>query len=88
MIGNPENVGLLMDVPLSIRVEIGKCKKMIKEINSFGIGTIVTLDKVNGELVDVLVNDKIVARGEIVVIDDTYGVRVTSIVHPVPPMAQ
>jgi flagellar motor switch protein FliN/FliY len=63
-------------------VELGKSKKYIREIVDFNIGTIIVLDKMAGELVDVVVNGKLIARGEVVVIDENYGVRITDIVSP------
>jgi flagellar motor switch protein FliN/FliY len=77
-----ENMNLLMDVPLSVTVELGKSKKFIKEIIDFNIGTVVVLDKMAGELVDVVVNGKLIAKGEVVVIDENYGVRITDIISP------
>ncbi|MCL2084612.1 MAG: flagellar motor switch protein FliN, partial [Oscillospiraceae bacterium] len=77
-----ENLDILMDVPLSVSVELGKSSKHIKEILDFNIGTIVVLDKMAGELVDIVVNGKLIAKGEVVVIDDNYGARITDIVSP------
>ena len=77
-----ENMDLLMDVPLTVSVELGKSSKFIKEILDFNIGTIVVLDKMAGELVDIVVNGKLIAKGEVVVIDDNYGTRITDIVSP------
>lgn len=77
-----ENMELLMDVPLSVSVELGKSRKYIKEIVDFNIGSIIVLDKMAGELVDVVVNGKLIAKGEVVVIDENYGVRITDIVSP------
>ncbi|MCE5236250.1 MAG: flagellar motor switch phosphatase FliY [Clostridiaceae bacterium] len=75
-----DNIGLIMDVPLQVTVELGKCRKSIKEILGFNLGSVVVLDRLAGEMVDVLVNGKLFARGEVVVIDDNYGVRITEIV--------
>ena len=80
--GLGENMDLLLDVPLSVSVEIGKSKKYIKDILDFNTGTIVVLDKMAGELVDVVVNGKLIAQGEVVIIDDNYGCRITDIVSP------
>ncbi|MCL2082099.1 MAG: flagellar motor switch phosphatase FliY [Oscillospiraceae bacterium] len=77
-----ENLDMLMDVPLSISVELGKSRKFIKEILDFNVGTIVVLDKMAGDLVDVVVNGKLIAQGEVVVIDDSYGCRITDVVSP------
>lgn len=76
----PENIDLIMDVPLEVTVELGRANKSIKEILDFSPGTIVELDKLAGEPVDVLVNGKLVARGEVVVIEESFGIRVTEIV--------
>ena len=77
-----ENIGLIMDVPLQVTVELGRATKMIREILEFGPGSIVELDKLAGEPVDILVNGKHIAKGEVVVIDENFGVRITDIVHP------
>ena len=75
-----ENIDLIMDVPLEVTVELGRTKKSIKEILEFSPGTIVELDKIAGEPIDVLVNGKMVAKGEVVVIEESFGVRITDIV--------
>ena len=75
-----ENIDLIMDVPLEVTVELGRTKKSIKEILEFSPGTIVELDKIAGEPIDVLVNGKMVAKGEVVVIEESFGIRVTDIV--------
>lgn len=77
-----ENIDLIMDVPLQVTVELGSCKKSIKEILGFTVGSVVVLDKLAGEMVDVMVNGKLFAVGEVVVIDDSYGVRLTDIISP------
>ncbi len=76
------NIGLLMDVYMEMTVELGRTKKLIKEILGMGEGTIIELDKLAGEPVDILVNHKLIAKGEVVVIDENFGVRVTEIVSP------
>ena len=75
-----ENIGLIMDVPLGVTVELGRTTKAISEILDFAPGTIIELDKIAGEPVDVLVNGKFVAKGEVVVIEESFGVRVTEII--------
>ena len=77
-----KNIGLLMDVPLQITVELGRTTKKIREILEFGQGSIIELDKLAGEPVDILVNGKSIAKGEVVVIDESFGVRITDIIHP------
>ena len=75
-----ENIDLIMDVPLEVTVELGRTTKSIKEILEFAPGTIVELNKIAGELIDVLVNGKYVAKGEVVVIEESFGVKITEIV--------
>lgn len=75
-----ESIELIMDVPLEITVELGRTKKLIKDILEFGPGTILELDKLAGEPVDIMVNGKYIAKGEVVVIDESFGVRITDIV--------
>ncbi|MBO4705315.1 MAG: flagellar motor switch protein FliN [Spirochaetaceae bacterium] len=77
-----QNIGLIMDVYMEITVELGRTKKLIKDILGMGEGTIIELDKLAGEPVDILVNHKQIARGEVVVIDENFGVRVTEILSP------
>lgn len=74
-----ENIDLIMDVPLEVSVELGRTNKSIKEILDFSPGTIVELNKLAGEPVDVLVNGKFVAKGEVVVIEESFGIRITDI---------
>ena len=76
------NIGLIMDVYMEMTVELGRTRKMIKEILSMGEGHIIELDKLAGEPVDILVNHKPIAKGEVVVIDENFGVRVTEILSP------
>jgi len=76
------NINLLMDVNMELTVELGRTKKSIKEILGMGEGTVIELDKLAGEPVDILVNGKLIARGEVVVIDENFGVRVTEIINP------
>lgn len=74
------NLDLLMDIPLKVTVELGRTKRTVKEILELSSGSIVELDKLAGEPVDILVNQKLIAKGEVVVIDENFGVRVTDIV--------
>ena len=80
--GEAGNINLIMDVSMEMTVELGRTKKQIKEILSMGEGTIIELDKLAGEPVDILVNHKAIAKGEVVVIDENFGVRVTEILAP------
>lgn len=75
-----ENIDLIIDVPLEVTVELGRVSKSIKDILDFAPGTIVELNKIAGEAVDVLVNGKYVAKGEVVVIEENFGVRITEII--------
>ncbi|WP_287387886.1 flagellar motor switch phosphatase FliY [Lachnospira sp.] len=75
-----ENIGLIMDVPLEVTVELGRTSKSIKDILDFAPGTIIELNKIAGEPVDILVNGKYVAKGEVVVIEESFGVRITEII--------
>ncbi len=75
-----ENIDLIMDVPLEVTVELGRTTKSIQEILDFAPGTIIELDKIAGEPIDVLVNGKYVAKGEVVVIEESFGVRITEII--------
>ena len=76
-----ENIELIKDVPLEVTVELGRTQKSISDILDFAPGTIIELDKIAGEPVDVLVNGKLVAKGEVVVIEENFGVRVTEIIN-------
>ncbi|MBO5425902.1 MAG: flagellar motor switch phosphatase FliY [Lachnospiraceae bacterium] len=75
-----ENIELIMDVPLEVSVVLGRTRKSIKEILEFGPGTIIELDKLAGEPIDVMVNQKLVAKGEVVVIEESFGIRITEII--------
>lgn len=77
------NIALIMDVPLQVTVELGRTRKLIREILELSPGSVVELDKLAGEPVDILVNGKLIAKGEVVVIDENFGVRVTDIVSPI-----
>lgn len=77
-----KNISLIMDLPLQVTVELGRTQKLIRDILEFGSGSIIELDKLAGEPVDILVNGKAIAKGEVVVIDESFGVRITDIIHP------
>ena len=77
-----ENMDILMDVSLEVSVELGRTSRKIKEILEFGPGSIIELNRLVGEPVDVLVNGKFVATGEVVVIDENFGIRITDIINP------
>ena len=80
-IAQQENIGLIMDVPLDVSVELGRTSKLIHDILEFAPGTIIELNKIAGEPIDVLVNGKYVAKGEVVVIEESFGVRITEIIN-------
>ena len=82
--GDPllNKIDMIQDVPMKVTVELGKTKKKIKDILDFNTGFVIVLDKIAGEAVDILVNGKSVGKGEVVVIDDNYGVRITEINLP------
>ncbi len=77
------NLGLLMDIPLQVSVELGRTKKMIKDILELSSGSIIELDKLAGEPVDIYANNKLIAKGEVVVIDENFGVRITDIISQI-----
>ncbi len=79
---NEANIGLILDVPLQVTVELGRTKKTIKEILDLATGSIVELDKLAGEPVEIQVNGHFLAKGEVVVIDENFGVRITEIATP------
>jgi len=76
----PSSIDLLRDVPLTVNVELGRTRKLVKEILKLNIGSIIPLDKEAGEPVDILVNNKVIAKGEVVEIEGNYGVRITELV--------
>ena len=76
-----ENLDLIMEVPLQVTVEIGRTRRKVQDILSFAKGSLVVLDKLAGDQVDLFVNGKCIARGDVVVIDDNFGVRITEIVQ-------
>ena len=78
----PENLDLILDVPLQVSVELGKAKKTIRDIMNLGPGAVIELDRVAGEPVDMIVNGKLIAKCEVVVINETFGIRITDIVQP------
>lgn len=77
---NDRRLELLLDVPLQVTVELGRTRMTIQELLSLGPGSVMELDKVAGEPLDIVVNDRLVARGEAVVVNDKFGIRITDIV--------
>ncbi len=80
--GNGSNLDLLMDVSLDVSVEIGRTQKSVQEVLSLNIGSVIELNKLSGEPVDLLVNGKMIAKAEVVIIDENFGIRITEIVKP------
>lgn len=80
---NESNLGLLMDIPLQVSVELGRTKKVIKDILELSSGSIIELDKLAGEPVNIYANNKLIAKGEVVVIDENFGVRITDIISQI-----
>ena len=78
----PLDLDFILDIPLSVKVEVGRTQMMIQELLQLGKGSVVELNKLLGEPFEVLVNDKLVARGEVVVVNDRFGVRLTDIISP------
>jgi flagellar motor switch protein FliN len=78
----PANIDILMDVSLKVSVELGRATLTVRETLNLSPGHVVELDKLAGDPVDVLVNGRLIARGEVVVVDDQFGVRITEIVSP------
>lgn len=79
---NARRLALLLDVNLDISVELGRARMSIQELLGLGPGSVIELDKLAGEPLDILVNDRLIARGEAVVMNDKFGVRITDIVNP------
>jgi flagellar motor switch protein FliN/FliY len=77
-----KNINLIMDVPLEVTVELGRTQKLIRDVLELSPGSVIELEKLAGEPVDILVNGKRIAKGEVVVIDENFAVRITDIVHP------
>jgi flagellar motor switch protein FliN/FliY len=80
--GTPRTLDLLLDVPLDLSVELGRARMSIQDLLNLSPGSVIELDKVAGEPLDFMVNGRLVARGEAVVVNDKFGVRITDIVSP------
>ncbi len=76
------NLDLILDIPLKVTVELGRTKMLVSELLNLGQGSVIELNKLAGEPMEVLVNDKLVARGEAVVVNEKFGVRLTDIISP------
>tara|TARA_Y100001960_G_scaffold196927_1_gene206081 strand:+ start:162 stop:536 length:375 start_codon:yes stop_codon:yes gene_type:complete len=81
--GKTKNLDLILDIPLTVTVELGRSKMLINDLLQLGQGSVIELTKLAGEPLEVLVNQKLVARGEVVVVNEKFGVRLTEIVSPV-----
>jgi flagellar motor switch protein FliN/FliY len=77
---SPRRLDLLLDVPMEITVELGRSRMTIQELLALSPGSVIELDKLAGEPLDILVNDRLIARGEAVVVNDKFGIRITDIV--------
>jgi len=80
--GKSRDMDFLLDIPLEISVELGRTRMLIKDLLQLAQGSVVELDKVAGEPMEILVNEKLVARGEVVVVNEKFGVRLTDIISP------
>lgn len=80
--GQPLDLDFILDIPLQVKVEVGRTRMMIQELLQLGKGSVIELNKLLGEPFEVMVNDKLVARGEVVVVNDRFGIRLTDIISP------
>ena len=80
--GDSNNLDLIMDIPLRVTVELGRSRMVVSELLNLGQGSVIELNKLAGEPMEILVNDKLVARGEAVVVNEKFGVRLTDIISP------
>lgn len=80
---NGRGIEFLLDIPLSFKVELGRTKMLIKDILQLGQGSVVELDKIAGEPMEILVNNKLIAKGEVVVVNEKFGIRLTDILSPI-----
>lgn len=80
--GSDRNIDLILDIPLKLTVELGRTKMLVSELLNLGQGSVVELNKLAGEPMEILVNDKLIARGEAVVVNEKFGVRLTDVISP------
>ena len=78
----PRNMDFLLDVSLQVSVELGRSKMLVKDILNVGMGSVIELDKLSGEPVDVMINGKLIAHGEVVVVDENFGVKIVDVISP------
>jgi flagellar motor switch protein FliN/FliY len=79
----PDNISFILDIPLQLSVELGRTRMIINDLLQLGQGSVVELEKLAGEPLDILVNNKLVARGEVVVVNEKFGIRLTDIISPI-----
>lgn len=77
-----ENLDFILDIPLEITVELGRTKMMVNDLLKLGQGSIIELGKIAGETLEILANNRLIARGDVVVINDKYGIRLTEVISP------
>ena len=80
--GAPRDMDFLLDIPLEVTVQLGKTRMFIKDLLQLGQGSVIELEKVAGEPMEILVNNKLIARGEVVVVNEKFGIRLTDIITP------
>lgn len=80
--GSGKDIDFLLDIPLAVTVELGRTKMIINDLLQLGQGSVIELDKLAGEPMEILVNQKLVARGEVVVVNEKFGIRLTDIISP------
>lgn len=80
--GLPDNLDFILDIPLQVSVELGRTKMLVNEVLKLGQGSVIELTKLAGESLEILVNQKPIARGEVVVVNDKYGIRLTEVISP------
>lgn len=78
-----QNLDFILDIPLKVTVELGRTKVYVKELLQLGQGSVVELDKLAGEPLEILINEKLVAKGEVVVVNEKFGIRLTDIISPI-----
>ena len=76
------NMDFILDIPIEVTVELGRSKMLVNELLQLGQGSVIELSKLAGETLEILANQKLIARGEVVVVNDKYGVRLTEVISP------
>jgi len=80
--GSIANIEMILDIPVTVSVELGRCKMIVNDILQLGQGSVIELDKLAGEPMEILINGKLIARGEVVVVNEKFGIRLTDIISP------